>query len=73
MLCKTCSMAEESQQHVFECIKIRSKLDYIDFSGLSYEMIFGKLFEQEIFTKVYHVMLQARDDILMTDVSTSDT
>ena len=52
---------------------IRSKLDYINFSGLSYEMIFGKLVEQEKFTRVYHLMLQARDDILMTDASTSDT
>ena len=73
MLCKTCSTAEETQQHVFECEQIRNKLGYVDFSGLNYEMIFGRVEDQEKFTKVYHVVLKARDDILNTVVSTPDT
>ena len=72
MLCKTCSTAEETQQHVFECHQIRTKLGSVDFSGLNYGMIFGRLEDQEKFTKVYHIVLQARDDILKTVLTTSD-
>ena len=58
---------------MFECEQIRNKLGYVDFSELNYEMIFGRLEDQEKFTKVYHVVLKARDDILNTVVSTPDT
>ena len=45
-----------------ECGGIRNKI--ANFSDLRYEMIFGNLKDQEKFTKVYHLMIQARDDLL---------
>ena len=57
-------MFTETQQHIYECSEIRKKVDYLNFSELKYEMIFGPLKSQERFTKAYHVLLQARDDLL---------
>ena len=37
----------------------------MDFSELDYEMVFGNLEKQEKFTKVYHLKLWARMDILI--------
>ena len=36
----------------------------MDFSDLRYEITFVTLKDQEKFTKVYHMMIQARDDLL---------
>ena len=64
MLCRTCLLYPETQQHIFHCQVLRDKLDYIVFSKVNYEMIFEDLEKQENFTKIYHLMLQARADIL---------
>ena len=64
MLCQICEVENESQQHIFQCIGIRRRLNCTNFNELKYEMIFGKLEEQEKFTKVYHLMLQAREDLI---------
>ena len=64
MLCQICEVENESQQHIFQCIGIRRRLNCTNFNELKYVMIFGKLEEQEKFTKVYHLMLQAREDLI---------
>ena len=64
--CRTCHLFPESQKHVFECNVIRKKLDMIDFRKLKYEMIFGKLEDQELFAQNYHLMLKARSDLMKT-------
>ena len=71
MLCRTCSLADENQEHVFLCTAIRSKVNFLKLDSVDYQMIFGKLKEQEEFTKIYHVMLQARTDILKSKASPS--
>ena len=72
MWCKTCLLFTETQEHVFMCTAIRSKLDSENFIGLKYEMIFGTLKDQEKFTKVYHLMLKARDDLLKIPPSSDE-
>ena len=62
--CRTCFLFPESQEHLFSCLDIREKLKDVDFSGIKYEMIYGHLHEQEKIAKVYHLILQARSDIL---------
>ena len=64
MWCRTCQLFPESQQHLFQCSVIRKKFQSVDFTELNYEMIFGNLENQEKFTKIYHLMLLARNDIL---------
>ena len=54
------------------CTAIRSKLDSENFIGLKYEIIFGTLKDQEKFTKVYHLMLKARDDLLKIPPSSDE-
>ena len=58
MWCRTSFLFPESQEHIFYCSDLRIKLKY--------EMIHGNLQNQESFTKVYHLLLQARTDILNT-------
>ena len=54
----------ESQKHIFHCSDIRNKLDFINFSELNYEMIYDDINRQEKIAKVYHLMLEARKDML---------
>ena len=69
MLCRTCYLENESQQQIFQCNEIRRRLDFINFSNLKYDMVYGNLEEQEKFTKVYHLMLEAREDIIKSSPS----
>ena len=64
MWCRTCFLFSESQEHLFQCAEIRIKLKDVDFSSVKYEMIYGRLKNQENIAKVYHLILQARKDIL---------
>ena len=71
MSCRTCFSVDETQEHIFHCTAIRSKVNFLKLDSVNYQMIFGKLVEQEDFTKIYHVMLQARTDILKSNASPS--
>ena len=64
MWCRTCFLYPESQKHFFHCADIRANVEYINFGGLDYDMIYGGVDDQEKFVKVYHLMLQARKDML---------
>ena len=66
MWCRTCFLFPESQQHLLHCSDIRLKLPDIDFSKVRYEMIYENLKNQECIAKLYHLILQARSDILNT-------
>ena len=66
MWCRTCFLFPESQQHLLDCSDIRQKLPDIDFSKVKYEMIYGNLKDQECIAKIYHLILQARSDMLNT-------
>ena len=50
MLCRTCDLQNESQQHIFQCNEIRRRLDFLNFNDLKYDMVYGNLEEQEKFT-----------------------
>ena len=67
MWCQTCFLYTETQ-----CNAIRSKMDSEHFIGLKYERIFGTLKDQEKFTKVYHLMLKARDDVMKIPPSSDE-
>ena len=69
--CRTCSLFPESQKHIFECYEIIKQLMYLTFSEVKYEMIFGRLEEQEKFAKIYKIMLSTRSDIIKTCISPS--
>ena len=64
MWCRTCYLFSESQEHLLQCGEIRNNLKNVDFSSVKYEMIYGSLKNQENIAKVYHLILQARKDIL---------
>ena len=51
---------------MLNCFDIRKSLNTVDFIGVKYEMIYGNLQDQENIAKVYHLILQARKDILET-------
>ena len=71
MWCRVCLLFVESQQHIIQCPEVRKKLDYINFDHIKYEMIWGKLGEQEIFAKLYHLALNAWMDIRNYEKSSS--
>ena len=73
MLCRTCHLDVETQQHLFQCLEIRKRLDYLTFTDLNYDMVAGKIEEQEKFAKIYHLILEAREDILNQSTSPSST
>ena len=63
--CTICYLFSETQQHLVDCPPIRQKLKgLVDFEGLSYNMIFGSTKNQELFSKNYTLILNARQDIL---------
>ena len=62
--CRTCFLFPESQEHLFSCVEIREKLKDVDFTNVKYDMIFRNLHDQGKIAKVYHLILQARSDIL---------
>ena len=65
MWCRTCLLFVETQQHLVNCPKIRTKLNgIVNFEDMKYEMIFGTLENQEFFAKNYTLILNARDDII---------
>ena len=65
MWCRLCQLFCESQQHLLECPVIRANLKgIINFQELDINMIFGKVQNQEKFTKSYHTILQKRKDLL---------
>ena len=65
--CRTCQLFRETQQHLLECPSLRLKTKHlIKFSDYDHSMIYGSLNNQETFTKMYHILLQAREDILTT-------
>ena len=68
MWCRVCLLFVESQQHIIQCPEVRKKLDYINFDHIKYEMIWGKLGEQE---KLYHLALNAWMDIRTYEKSSS--
>ena len=43
------------------------------FTDVNYNMIVGKIEEQERFAKIYHLILEAREDILNQSTSPSST
>ena len=57
MWCRTCFLYPESQKYIFTVL---AQVDYLNFGGLKYDMIYGGVNDQEKFVKVYHIMLQAR-------------
>ena len=63
--CRTCQLFKETQQHLIECpiIRLRTK-HLIQFKDFDFNMIFGPISSQEKFAKMYHIVLQARKDIL---------
>ena len=63
MWCRACCLFTESQEHLLDCHEIRKRLSYVDFSEISYKMIFGNLTEQEKIAKSYNLVLNAWDDI----------
>ena len=65
MWCKTCKLFTETQEHLVECpaIRLRTK-SLINFQEVSCEMIFGTIKNQEKIAKSYHIILEARKDIL---------
>ena len=67
MSCRTCFLQPETQEHLFNCDVIRGALPELDFDVVKYQMIYGNLEGQENFTKIYHLMLQARNDLMNTD------
>ena len=71
MWCRVCLLFVESQQHIIQCPEVRTKLDYINFDHIKYEMIWGKLGEQEKFAKLYHLALNAWMDIRNYEKSSS--
>ena len=64
MSCRTCFLSPETQEHVFLCSEIRKMLPDINYDEVKYQMIFGKLEDQEKFTKIYHLILEARTDMM---------
>ena len=55
----------QSPKNIFSIVVIKEKkLDFISFSELNYEMIYDDINSQEKFAKVYHLMLEARKDML---------
>ena len=64
MWCRTCYIFSESQEHLLQCGEIINNLKNVDFSSVKYEMIYGSLKNQENIAKVYHMIIQARKDIL---------
>ena len=65
MWCKTCQIFKETQQHLLDCPTLRSRTKtLVKFEELDHKMIFGTLEEQETFAKSYHIILQARKDLL---------
>ena len=70
--CKACLLFKETQEHLIECPSIRIRVRHlIKFSDFDINMIFGTLGQQEKFAKMFHIVLQARDEIL-TPLSTGD-
>ena len=51
----------------------KKSLDYLTFTDLNYDMVAGKIEEQEKFAKIYHLILEAREDILNQSNSPSST
>ena len=66
MWCRTCQLFSETQEHILQCSAIRDKVNHlnIDFSLVDYKMIYMNLESQEKIAKVYHIMVQARNDLL---------
>ena len=62
--CRTCFLYPETQKHIFHCADIRTNVEYQNFEGLDYDMIYGGIDNQEKFVKVYYLMLQARQNML---------
>ena len=65
MWCKTCQLFIETQDHLLECpvIRLRTK-NLVNFQELSPQMMFGTIQNQEQIAKSYHIILEARKDIL---------
>ena len=64
MWCRTCKLFPELQQHILQCSEIRKKVNFLDVCNLKYEMIHGTDEDQVKIAKVYHILMQARADIL---------
>ena len=65
--CRTCQLFRETQQHLLECPTLRMRTKHLfKASEFDFSMIFGTPSNQEKFTKIYHILLQAREDILTT-------
>ena len=64
MWCKTCHLFPETQEHLFQCSEIRKKQTLVNYSELSYSMIYGSLEHQEKFAKSFHLMLMTRMDLI---------
>ena len=68
--CKTCYLFPETQQHLYVCPVLRIKCSQlIDFSQMDQRMIFQNERRQEKFVKSYHLLLQAREDLLTSQKS----
>ena len=65
--CKICLLFRETQQHLVDCAPIRSRLKGIkNFEDMEYNLMYGKLADQEKYAKNYTLILSARDDLLST-------
>ena len=66
--CQTCHLFPESQQHLTVCPTLKSRTKYlVDFNQLDHNMIFQKLERQEKFAKNFHLLLKAREEIMMSE------
>ena len=65
MWCKTCKLFSETQKHLLDCpvIRLRTK-NVVNFQEVSPQMMFGTIQNQEKIVKSYHIILEARKDIL---------
>ena len=64
--CQTCFLFPETQQHLYVCPVLKTKFKHlIDFCEMDQKMIFQSLKRQEKFAKSYHMLLKAREDMLI--------
>ena len=66
--CQTCHLFPESQQHLTVCPTLKSRTKHlVDFNQLDHNMIFQKLERQEKFAKNFHLLLKAREEMIISE------
>ena len=64
MQCRICLKSTETQDHILNCEILKKNTEYLQQESLKPEMIFGSLEDQEQFTKIYHILLLKRNELL---------